>query len=108
MTVALTLRNTKGSALTYSEMDTNLTNLKTAADLSTAEISKLTATVYNAPLTGATVSPAAGTRNLIINPAGTILALTVALPPSPEDGQKIYFDHNPNNYRFDTDSCGNN
>lgn len=31
---ALTLRNTKGSALTFTEMDTNLTNLATAANAS--------------------------------------------------------------------------
>jgi len=32
MAVSLTLRNTKGSALTFTEMDTNLTNLKNAVD----------------------------------------------------------------------------
>jgi len=33
---ALTLRNTKGSALTFTEMDNNLTNLATAANASAA------------------------------------------------------------------------
>jgi hypothetical protein len=35
---------------------------------------------YNAPLTGATVAVASPTRRLILEPAGTIAALTVTLP----------------------------
>lgn len=42
---------------------------------------------YNAPLTGATITTAANTRYLILNPAGTISTLTVVMPPSPVDGQ---------------------
>ncbi len=39
------------------------------------------------PLTGATVAMSAGEAFQIIDPAGTLAALTVTLPPSPVDGQ---------------------
>lgn len=46
-----------------------------------------------APLTGATIAVDAQTRQLIVNPAGTIAALTVNLPAAssttPYDGQRI-------------------
>lgn len=42
---------------------------------------------YAAPLTGATVAMAVGATRLLINPAGTLAALTVDLPTSPIDGQ---------------------
>lgn len=42
---------------------------------------------YNTPLTGATITMAAYERRCIINPAGTLAALTVNLPPNPVDGQ---------------------
>lgn len=42
MTTSLTLRSTKGSALTHDEMDTNLTNLKTTADDALAATDTLT------------------------------------------------------------------
>ena len=46
-----------------------------------------------APLTGATLTIDAQTRQLIVNPAGTIAALTVALPAAsattPYDGQRF-------------------
>ena len=38
------------------------------------------ATTFNAPLTGASITLTAGTSNLVLNPAGTIAALTVVLP----------------------------
>ena len=43
MTTAITLRNTKGSALTHAEMDANLTNLQTTADDALAATDTLTA-----------------------------------------------------------------
>lgn len=45
---------------------------------------------YAAPLTEATVALASTTTNLIINPAGTIAALTVTLPAA-SDGKKLTF-----------------
>jgi hypothetical protein len=42
---------------------------------------------YSAPLTGATVAMSTTTSNNIINPAGTLAALTVTLPATPVDGQ---------------------
>lgn len=41
------------------------------------------------PTTGQTIVVAAGTTALLINPAGTLAALTVTLPASPVDGQTI-------------------
>lgn len=41
------------------------------------------------PLTGTTVTMAAGVKNLWVNPAGTIAALTIKLPPSPRVGQTV-------------------
>lgn len=43
------------------------------------------------PTTGQTVNIVNADRNivLLINPAGTLLALTVAMPTSPKDGQKV-------------------
>lgn len=45
-------------------------------------------TQYAAPTTGQTVTIAAGTEVLQIDPAGTIAALTVALPSAPVNGQR--------------------
>ena len=49
---------------------------------------------YVAPLTGATVTPPAGTEVCIIDQAGTIAALTLNMPASPYDGQpfEVSFD----------------
>lgn len=44
-------------------------------------------TQYEAPAAGATVNANAGTEVLFLNPAGTLATLTVALPPSPVEGQ---------------------
>ena len=45
---------------------------------------------YVTPTTGATVTVnATGKVALLINPAGTLLALTVALPGSPSDGDVV-------------------
>lgn len=42
---------------------------------------------YNTPATGATITTAAGEGRTLIDPAGTIAALTVTTPPSPVNGQ---------------------
>lgn len=42
---------------------------------------------YAEPLTGATIVVPAGQSALVLNPADTIAALTVTLPPNPYDGQ---------------------
>lgn len=44
---------------------------------------------YSAPLTGASVTIAANTDVLAVDPAGTIAALTIVLPTSPTDGQEV-------------------
>lgn len=45
---------------------------------------------YAAPLTGATVTVAPGQTRIIIDPAGTLAALTLAFPATPSDGQLLY------------------
>jgi len=45
---------------------------------------------YEAPLTGATVAANDSTEMLVVDPAGTIAALTVTMPANPYDGQ--YFE----------------
>lgn len=44
---------------------------------------------YVAPLTGATVTPDVGTEFCMIDPAGTIAALTLNMPATPFDGQRF-------------------
>jgi len=44
MTTSITLRATKGSALTHSEVDANFTNLQTTADAAATEAALHTAT----------------------------------------------------------------
>lgn len=44
---------------------------------------------YATPTTGTTVSINSTARTLIVDPAGTLLALTVNLPSSPADGKII-------------------
>lgn len=47
-------------------------------------------TVLSAPTTGATVALSqARNQYLLLNPAGTLLALTVTLPTSPNDGDRV-------------------
>lgn len=50
-------------------------------------------TQYSVPLTGATVAVAAGTRQVIVNPAGTIAALTLTFPAAAllTEGQRVGF-----------------
>lgn len=50
-------------------------------------------TQYSTPLTGATTTIAAGTRHVIINPAGTIAAHTLTFPAASAltEGQKLGF-----------------
>ena len=51
-----------------------------------------TATVkYYAPTTGQTITLPSDARAVFINPAGTIAALTVKLPPAPMAGQEVNF-----------------
>jgi hypothetical protein len=47
--------------------------------------------VVYTPTTGTTISPALINHCNVINPAGSILALTIALPASPIDGQVMRF-----------------
>ena len=42
---------------------------------------------YNAPATGATITPAVGEQRTIVNPAGTIATLTINTPATPVNGQ---------------------
>jgi hypothetical protein len=44
---------------------------------------------YNAPVTGASITINASTTALLVNPAGTIAALTVVLPATPFNGQSV-------------------
>jgi hypothetical protein len=48
----------------------------------------ITVPQYETPLTGTTVT-SDGSQQLVINPLGTLLALTVAFPATPVDGQKF-------------------
>lgn len=48
-------------------------------------------TQYETPATGATVTFAAGKEVMTINPAGAILALTIAFPATPADGETRSF-----------------
>lgn len=41
---------------------------------------------YSAPSSGATITTASGERVRVVDPAATIAALTITLPPSPPDG----------------------
>jgi hypothetical protein len=41
------------------------------------------------PVTGATITLAAGARALYVNPVGTIATLTIQLPPNPVAGQRV-------------------
>lgn len=52
MTTSITLRSTKGSALTHAEMDANLTNLQTTADAAKAATDTLTANKAEAAALG--------------------------------------------------------
>lgn len=45
--------------------------------------------LYNAPLTGATITMAVSQSAVSLNPAGTIAALTIVLPPTTFDGKMV-------------------
>lgn len=49
------------------------------------------ATQYSVPTTGTTITVAAATRQVLIEPAGTLAALTLQLPPASalQDGQRL-------------------
>jgi hypothetical protein len=51
-----------------------------------AELALQNSFTRSAPTTGATITMATGERRRVIDPAGTIAALTVVLPASPADG----------------------
>ena len=44
---------------------------------------------YTVPTTGTTVAMVPGASALVLNPAGTLAALTVTLPAAPIDGQRV-------------------
>lgn len=59
-------------------------------DTSTLSTRLIPQVQYSAPTTGSTVTVNSnGHSVLFINPAGTILALTITLPSSPADGDRI-------------------
>jgi hypothetical protein len=61
------------------------TRMHSGAEINTLVISP--PVVIATPLTGATITTAAADRVLYVNPAGTIAALTLLLPPAPSAGQ---------------------
>lgn len=61
-----------------------------AAPTSTIDIRLIPTIQYTTPTTGSTINVnATGHVQLIINPVGSLLALTVALPGSPSDGDVV-------------------
>ena len=46
---------------------------------------------YQTPLTGTAITFGAGVTQLVLNPAGTLATLTIIMPASPIDGQKVFF-----------------
>lgn len=78
----ITLRNTKGSELTFTEMDNNFTNLKNGIEglfTSTVTIKGLTETVYNHGNVSGTVAPdcSSGTvHKMVLTGNLTLNALT--------------------------------
>lgn len=60
------------------------------ADKSTIDIRLIPTVQYSTPTTGQTVNAStSGNVSLLINPAGSLLALTLALNPSPSDGDML-------------------
>jgi hypothetical protein len=108
MPVSLTLRNTKGSALTFTEMDTNLSNLKTAVDavdsvtfvttsttqtvtgaktFNTVTLKDIRESIYAFGTTSGTIAPNASTASVFtITLNGT---LTMNAFTSPQAGQSV-------------------
>lgn len=84
-----------GPALTGSETIPADTNIAGSGQPQTVKIGVATlgsgALTYNAPLTGASITLTSLTRQLILEPAGTIAALTVVLPAATTlvDSQRI-------------------
>jgi hypothetical protein len=58
-----------------------------AADVNTMAAQLYPVRSLQTPTTGTTVTTAAGVTQLVLNPAGTLAALTVTMPPSPGDNQ---------------------
>lgn len=60
------------------------------ADTSTLSVRLIPQTQYATPTTGTTINVNTnGFVRLLINPVGTLLALTVTLPASPQDGDLV-------------------
>lgn len=85
-----------GPAITGSETIPADTNLANGANPQSVKIGVMSlgagATVVTVPVTGDTITVAATTRQLIVNPAGTIAALTINLPAASAsmlNGQRI-------------------
>lgn len=85
------------TAVTGSETFPVDTNLASGAQPQTAKMSVRSigagATQYSAPLTGTSITIASTTRQVIVNPAGTIAALTIVFPAASglTDGQRLGF-----------------
>lgn len=61
-----------------------------AATTSTMDSRTVPTIQYAAPTTGSTVTiGSTGSTRLILNPAGTLVALTVAFPSTPSDGDYV-------------------
>lgn len=57
---------------------------------STLDVRLIPTVQYSAPTTGSTVTVgSSGNTQLLLNPAGSLLALTVTLPSSPSDGDRV-------------------
>lgn len=54
-----------------------------------SSLSAVVTTQYVQPTTGQTVTANVGVNALLIDPVGTLVALTVTLPPSPVEGQSF-------------------
>lgn len=60
------------------------------ATTSTIDLRLIPTVQYSAPTTGSTVTVGStGNTQLLLNPAGSLLALTVTMPSSPSDGDRV-------------------
>lgn len=78
-----------GAALNFRLADDSADAAITAKSTATSSASFDTGFVYIQPTTGNTVVIAVTTSREIIDPAGTLAALTVDFPPSPANGQLV-------------------
>jgi len=77
-----------GSVATVYQLPDDGTNGQVLSTNGSGALSWVNSMQYSAPLTGVTVDILDPTTNLIVNPAGTIAALTLTLPPA-SDGKKF-------------------